>query len=95
MATKRSIALKNDSAKLKQKEKTKKRKKQTKKKEKMNMHAYNTIHKKEWISNILGNESVVGDGNSILGIKEDQYTEQEIGLLGMNDDRVQWITEYD
>lgn len=53
------------------------------------------MHKKEWISNILGNESVVGDGNSILGIKEDQYTEQEIGLLGMNDDHVQWITEYD
>ena len=61
----------------------------------MNMHAYNTIHKKEWISHILGNESMAGDGNSILGIKEDQYTEQVIGLPGMNDDHVQWITEYD
>ena len=32
---------------------------------------------------------MAGDGNSILGIKEDQYTEQVIGLPGMNDDHVQ------
>ena len=37
------------------------------------MHAYNIIQRKERISHILGNESVVGDENSTLGIKENRY----------------------
>ena len=39
----------------------------------LNMCAYNIIQREEWISHILGNESVAGDENSILGIKENRY----------------------
>ena len=48
--------------------------------------------KKEWIVNVLGNESMVGNRNSMLRLKENKYTEWEIGLSGLNDD-VLWIMD--